>query len=147
MKANELMIGDLVQIAEPSKYAGAIGRIKTLIDHKDEENAYFKVYLQKNMIHIGIKDICSEDIRPIPLEKIHLVKNGFTADEEDETFIYEDGYEVRISFDGGCKELELEPYIYLNINFAEKHLSMEIENLHQLQQAMRLMDCDKKIKL
>lgn len=38
------MIGDWVQIIEPSKYAGAIGCIKTLIDHKDNENAYFKVF-------------------------------------------------------------------------------------------------------
>lgn len=77
MKANELMIGDWVQIVEPCKYAGAIGRIKTLIDHKDGENAYFKVFLQSNTIHIGIEDICSDDIRPIPLTQKMLEKNGF----------------------------------------------------------------------
>ena len=71
------MIGDWVQIVEPCKYAGAIGRIKTLIDHKDDENAYFKVFLKSNTIHIGIEDICSEDIRPIPLIPEILEKNGF----------------------------------------------------------------------
>ena len=34
MKANELQIGDWVKIVEPCKYAGAIGRVKTLIDHR-----------------------------------------------------------------------------------------------------------------
>ena len=77
MKAEELMIGDWVQISEPCKYHGAIGRIRTLIDHKDDETAYFKVFLRSNTIHIGIEDICSDDIKPIPLTPEILEKNGF----------------------------------------------------------------------
>ena len=77
MKANELMIGDWVQISAPCKYHGAIGRIRTLIDHKDDETAYFKVFLRSNTIHIGIEDICSDDIKPIPLTAEILEKNGF----------------------------------------------------------------------
>ena len=102
MKATELQIGDWVQIVEPCKYAGAIGRIKTLLDHKDDENAYFKVFLQNNTIHIGIDDICSEDIRPIPLEKIHLDKNGFEVRDgtDDMEFFYNEGYEVKTANDG-----------------------------------------------
>lgn len=149
MNARELMIGNWVQIVEPCKYAGAIGRIKTLIDHKDDENAYFKVFLQNNTIHIGIEDICSEDIRPIPLEKIHLTKNGFEAREEtdDTEFYYYDCYEINVSFDEGISEENIPPIIFLTIEFAEKSIAMPIEYVHELQHAMRVMGCDKKIEL
>ena len=149
MNARELMIGNWVQIVEPCKYAGAIGRIKTLIDHKDDENAYFKVFLQNNTIHIGIEDICSEDIRPIPLEKIHLTKNGFEAREEtdDTEFYYYDCYEINVSFDEGLPKDDIPPVIFLTIEFAEKDIAMPIEYVHELQQAMRLMGCDKEIEL
>ena len=134
MKATELQIGDYVRISHRNK----IGKVYR-IDRANGEGNGFAAVIDG--------DYHEEDLEPIPLQRIHLIKNGFEADKEDETFIYEDGYEVRVSFEGGCKELELEPYIYLNINFAEKHLSMEIENLHQLQQAMRIMGCDKTIEL
>ena len=158
MKATELQIGDWVQIVEPCKYAGAIGRIKTLLDHKDDENAYFKVFLQNNTIHIGIEGICSEDIRPIPLEKIHLAKNGFEVRDgtDDMEFFYNEGYEVKVMFDEGCviyeqdgKTIfdEIPPSILLVIEFAEKSLQMPIEYVHELQQAMRIMGCDKEIEL
>ena len=149
MNARELMIGNWVQIVEPCKYAGAIGRIKTLIDHKDDENAYFKVFLQNNTIHIGIEDICSEDIRPIPLKQIHLTKNGFEAREEtdDTEFYYYDCYEINVSFDEGISEENIPPIIFLTIEFAEKSIAMPIEYVHELQQAMRVMGCDKKIEL
>ena len=149
MNARELMIGNWVQIVEPCKYAGAIGRIKTLIDHKDDENAYFKVFLQNNTIHIGIEDICSEDIRPIPLEKIHLTKNGFEAREEtdDTEFYYYDCYEINVSFDEGLPKDDIPPVIFLTIEFAEKSIAMPIEYVHELQQAMMVMGCDKKIEL
>ena len=149
MKAKELQIGDLVQIVEPCKYSGAIGTIKTLIDHKDDENAYFKVFLRNNTIHIGIEDICSDDIKPIPLKKIHLAKNGFEAREEtdDTEFYYYDCYEINVSFDEGLPEEDIPPVIFLTIEFAEKSLCMPIEYVHELQQAMRIMGCDKKIEL
>ena len=138
MKANELMIGDWVECVDSTHKK----KVYAQIDAIEEGQTCILVKLDNCNWFLDISFI-----KPIPLEKIHLAKNRFTADEEDETFIYEDGYEVRVTFDGGCKELELEPYIYLNINFAEKHLSMEIENLHQLQQAMRIMGCDKEIEL
>lgn len=148
MKATELQIGDWVQIIEPCKYAGAIGHIKTLIDHKDDENAYFKVFLKNNTIHIGIEDICSDDIEPIPLEKIHLAKNGFKpTDETDMRFVYRDGYEICVFFDDTFKERGIPPCIILRINFAEKTIIMPFEYVHELQQAMRIMGCDKEIEL
>lgn len=149
MKAKELMIGDWVQIVEHCKYAGAIGRIKTLLDHKDDENAYFKVFLQNNTIHIGIEHVCSEDIRPIQLEKIHLIKNGFKVREysDDTEYFYHDGYRINIDFNEGLPADDIPPTIFLSIDFAEKDIAMPIEYVHELQHAMRIMGCDKEIEL
>lgn len=133
MKVNELQTGDNIN------YRGQVIKVTSLYDKGGSNEVGWS---DKESVWVN-----ASNVEPIPLQRIHLAKNGFTADEEDNTFIYEDGYEVRVSFNGGCKELGLEPYIYLNINFAEKHLSMEIENLHQLQQAMRIMGCDKEIVL
>ena len=134
MKAKELMIGDWVQIVEPCKYAGAIGRIKTLIDHKDDENAYFKVFLQNNTIHIGIEDICSEDIRPIPLTPEILEKNGFSNryDGEDD-----------LGYAQSCGTI-------IGIHICGKNGLMDemyFKYVHELQQALRLCGIEKEIKL
>lgn len=75
MKAKELMIGDLVRIIEPDRYHGAICRIVSLINHKDDECAYFKVFIltKGNLLH----EVCNEDIKPIQLTSAILEKNGF----------------------------------------------------------------------
>ena len=144
MKAKELMIGDWVQIIEPCKYAGAIGRIKTLIDHKDEENAYFKVFLQNNTKHIGIEDICSEDIRPIPLTPEILEKNGFIRD-----MFY------------GEWQFDLDPFPFSVVQrennswylgreeygIAHNREIIDISHVHELQHAIRLCGIEKEIEL
>jgi hypothetical protein len=86
---------------------------------------------------------------PIQLEKIHLAKNGFEAREEtdDTEFYYYDCYEINVSFDEGLPEENIPPVIFLTIEFAEKSLCMPIEYVHELQQAMRIMGCDKEIEL
>lgn len=53
-----------------------------MIGHKDEDSAYFRVFLQNNTIHIGIEDICSDDIIPIPLTPEILEKNRFVYNDE-----------------------------------------------------------------
>ena len=131
MKSTELMIGDWVQIAEPCKYAGAIGRVKTLIDHKDDENAYFKVFLKNNTIHIGIEDICSDDIRPIPLTPEILEKNGFIKESREfqrntlQYCVLTDGLWIDIS----------------EVNYFEGKL----EFVHQLQHALKLCGITREI--
>ena len=89
------------------------------------------------------------DLEPIPLEKIHLTKNGFEAREEtdDTEFYYYDCYEINVSFDEGISEWNIPPIIFLTIEFAEKSIAMPIEYVHELQQAMRIMGCDKEIEL
>ena len=84
----------------------------------------------------------------IPIKRIHLTKNGFRAiDVSDQIFVYKDGYEVKVVFDEGIPDMNIPPFISLSIMFAEKDLTMPIEYVHQMQQAMRLMGCDKKIEL
>lgn len=95
------------------------------------------------------KPTIGRDLEPIPLEKIHLAKNGFKAREEtdDTEFYYYDCYEINVSFDEGLPEDDIPPVIFLTIEFAEKSIAMPIEYLHELQQAMRIMGCDKEIEL
>lgn len=97
-----------------------------------------------------LNGICyAENLIPIPLAKVHLTKNSFEATNESDTeFVYGDGgFEVRVVFDEGLEVANIPPCIYLRIEFAEKELVMPIEYLHQLQQAMRIMGCDKEIEL
>lgn len=95
------------------------------------------------------KPTIGKDFEPIPLEKIHLAKNGFKFREySDETeFYYYDCYEINVSFDKGISEENIPPIIFLTIEFAEKSIAMPIEYVHELQQAMRIMGCDKEIEL
>jgi len=148
MKAKELMIGDWVQISEFCKYHGAIGRIKTLIEHKDNENAYFKVFLQNNTIHIGIEDICSDDIRPIPLTPEILEKNGFEKalqlSNTEPSDIDEEGnkhYSYNKTFWGWWQ-----PDNILSIP-ANGLGWLNIKYVHQLQHALRLCGIEKEITL
>ena len=147
MIATELQIGDWVQIVEPCKYAGAIGRIKTLLDHKDDENAYFKVFLQNNTIHIGIDDICSEDIRPIPLTAEILEKNGFENIGDDTYQLEEKPCWFWVDFfrhTYGC-EYDTSTYEYEDDEHRLKLYG--IPSVHELQHALRLCGIEKEIEL
>ncbi len=130
MKAEELMIGDWVS------YEGKPTQIEQL---GPEGNIFVpERYLD-----------ASEHIEPIPLEKIHLAKNGFKVREysDDTEYFYHDGYRINVNFDEGLPADNIPPTIYLSIDFAEKDIAMPIEYVHELQQAMRIMGCDKEIKL
>lgn len=126
MKAEELMIGDWVKC-----------------NYYSDKPCY---------IQFGIGDFQKlgyEYCEPIPLEKIHLTKNGFEAREEtdDTEFYYYDCYEINVSFDEGITEYDIPPIIFLTIEFAEKDIAMPIEYVHELQHAMALFGIDKKIEL
>ena len=80
---------------------------------------------------------------PIALKRIHLTKNGFKAtNAEDTEFVYRDGYEIKVMIDEYIRDS-----MFLSIEFAEKNIWMPIEYVHELQQAMRIMGCDKEIEL
>lgn len=136
MKANELQIGDYVKISHRNK----IGKVYRIDVANGKGNGFAAV----------IDGDCHEmDLQPIPLQRIHLIKNGFKAREEtdDTEFYYYDCYEINVSFDEGISEENIPPIIFLTIEFAEKSIAMPIEYVHELQHAMRLMGCDKEIEL
>ena len=135
MEAKELQLGDYVD------YRGRIIKVTSLYDKGGS-----------NEVGWGIKEdtwVNADNVKPIPLEKIHLTKNGFKAREytDDTEFYYYDSYEINVSFDEGISEENIPPIIFLTIEFAEKSIAMPIEYVHELQQAMRIMGCDKQIEL
>lgn len=134
MKANDLMIGDYVKDSRNGNilkvYGVHDGGISVLLKNK-EIAAYYESVLE-----------------PIPLKRIHLTKNGFMAkDADDEEFIFYDGYKIMVDFEGGYPEMDIPPIISLSIEFAEKELWMQCDNVHELQQAMRLFGIEKQIKI
>ena len=89
------------------------------------------------------------DLEPIPLEKRYLKMNGFKVREysDDTEYFYHDGYRINVDFNEGLPADDIPPTIFLSIDFAEKDIAMPIEYVHELQQAMRIMGCDKEIEL
>lgn len=89
----------------------------------------------------GVVDII--EVKPINLKKVHLTHNGFKAtNAEDTEFVYRDGYEVKVMIDEYIRDS-----MFLSIEFADKNIWIPIEYVHELQQAMRIMGCDKEIEL
>lgn len=125
MKAEELMIGDWVNIEE----FGIIDQILTFTP----ETAI-----------TGHGDTCGEyeyeRLTPIPLTGKVLTKNGFVyADLPFENF-YE-GYGLRI-YGGNFADGHSNWYIICGIN-----VSMNVTHVHELQHALRLCGIDKRIEL
>lgn len=125
MKATELQIGSWVSYN---------GKAQQVLEISDIDN---EVYLSA----VGVVDIT--EVKPITLKKVHLTHNGFKAtNEEDTEFVYLDGYEVKVMIDEYIRDS-----MFLSIEFADKNIWMLIEYVHELQQAMRIMGCDKTIEL
>lgn len=130
MKANELQIGDYVKISHRNK----IGKVYRIDLANGKGNGFAAVI---------DGDYYENDLEPIPLKRIHLTKNGFKAtNAEDTEFVYRDGYEIKVMISEFIRYS-----MFLSIEFAEKNLWKPIEYLHELQQAMRIMGCDKEIEL
>ena len=138
------MIGDWVRIDEPDKYAGATGQIQSLMYHREGDSAYFHVFIQGKFGYV-LRDVCSDDIRPITLTAEILEKNGFKPLEEGSYVCKElsgiDDYRIVVDL--------LVPYLsYIEKNKMPKsRYSGEVKYVHQLQHALRLCGINKKIKL
>ena len=140
LRSLDLMIGDWVECVDATHKKKVYAKVcaieegqTCILVEKDNSNWFLDISL----------------LKPIPLEKIHLTKNGFKAREytDDTEFYYYDCYEINVSFDEGISEENIPPIIFLTIEFAEKSIAMPIEYVHELQQAMRIMGCDKTIEL
>lgn len=129
MRAKEIMISDYLS------YNGQIIKVASITNKK------IGYHIKPNECRMHYARIC--ECKPISLIKVHLTKNGFRAtNAEDTEFVYRDGYEVKVMI-----EESLVDAIFLSIEFAERNMWKEIEYVHQLQQAMRIMGCDKEIEL
>lgn len=140
MKANELMVGDLILIHEPDCKGHRIDYISEI----DEE-----VGADGELYPIGY-------IKPIPLTPEILEKNGFekTLDADDmECYRYynraADGHIKIILHDGGDGDWSIEIVNYdkfhdYEIRYKNEFLFLKV---HQLQHALRLCDIEKEIEL
>lgn len=146
MKANELMIGDWVRIDEPDKYAGATGQIQSLMYHREDDAAYFNVFIQGKFGYVS-RDVCSDDIRPIPLTAEILEKNGFENIGDDTYQLEEKPCWFWVDFfrhTYGC-EYDTSTYEYEDDEHRLKLYG--IPSVHELQHALRLCGIEKEIEL
>lgn len=135
MKANELMIGDWVQIDEPDKYAGARGTICSLMHHHSDEGCYFHVFVQD--LGVVMREVFNEDLRPIPLTAEILEKNGF---ERSKVF-------VEWKYENDNVYMIYKPFPYLRIEMEECIVAFPCEYIHELQHALRLCGITHEISL
>lgn len=139
MEATELMAGNYLS------YNGQIIKVENITNKK----VGYHVKDNECRMHYARLHEC----KPIPLEKVHLTKNGFKAREETYgiEFYYYDRYVIKVDFYKGLPEDNMPPVIppviFLIIKFAEKDMAMPIEYVHELQQAMRLYGIEKEIIL
>lgn len=146
MKAKELMIGDWVHIDEPDKYAGATGQIQSLMYHREDDAAYFNVFIQGKFGYVS-RDVCSDDIRPIPLTADILEKNGFENIGDDTYQLEEKPCWFWVDFfrhTYGC-EYDTSTYEYEDDEHRLKLYG--IPSVHELQHALRLCGIEKEIEL
>lgn len=146
MKASELMIDDWVSIEEPNRYAGAIGQIKSLLYHNEDDYSYFYVFIQGKLGYL-YKEVCSADIRPIQITPVILEKHGFENIGDDTYLLKEKPYWFWVDFynhEYGC-EYDTSTYEYED---SERRLKLYgIPYVHELQHALRLCGIEKEIKV
>ena len=155
MRAEELMIGDLVRIGELNKYSGNVGKIKSLQSHKKDDGAYFLVFVSGDKGCVST-EVFNEDIEPIPLTPEILEKNGF--EEDFYSIITANGFErlpeykyknmkeardirrnlIRVAYsntEGGVYDIQagIGSHIF------------SLKYVHELQHALRIMKIDKEI--
>ena len=146
MKAKELMIGDWVRIDEPDKYAGATGQIQSLMYHREDDASYFNVFIQGKFGYVS-RDVCSDDIRHIPLTAEILEKNGFENIGDDTFQLEEKPCWFWVDFfrhTYGC-EYDTSTYEYEDDEHRLKLYG--IPSVHELQHALRLCGIEKEIEL
>ena len=147
MKANELMIMDWVCIDEPDKYAGATGQIQSLTYHREDDAAYFNIFIQGKFGYVS-RNVYSDDIRPIPLTSEILEKNGFEKQWQDNYEHFDDDENLNITFHPKNSNYTNGAYDYIDIEKGCLTINeMPIAFVHELQHALRLCGIEKTIEL
>lgn len=129
MKANELMVGDLVY--NHRNWACPIVEI-----HKDSAVVIAR--------HYGEEKFELKDLRPIPLTLEILEKNGLEKDNHGrlygEYFDEDINQDLEITFDSKTGE------VWWSYNWDEYRI-IRLRYVHQLQHALKLCGIEKEIKL
>lgn len=146
MKAKELMIGDWVRIDEPDKYAGATGQIQSLMYHREDDASYFNVFIQGKFGYVS-RDVCSDDIRPIPLTTEILEKNGFENIGDDIFQLEEKPFWFWVDFFRHTYGCEYDTSTYEHEDDEHRLKLYGIPSAHELQHALRLCGIEKEIEL
>lgn len=138
MKANELQVGNWVRLNDPlqSGYAQVIGYFNGMVATKSET--------------ISAK-VRIEDVKPIPITKEWLAKNGFKRFYDDicEFRYYTqeiDGHFVDVKFD--CSNTS-EDHVVCHVDNQDRCSigSADIRYVHQLQNFLRVLKIEMEVKL
>ena len=122
MKANEIMTGDYLRIAQTGKIIKivAVDEPSGSVDYFDGDAG-------------GALTISVEKIEPIPLTAEILEKNGFVVEPE-------------YCYDNPLQYCEIIDGLWISIS-GEKYFEGKLEYVHELQHALRLCGIDKEIVL
>lgn len=149
MKANQLMVGDLVQ----TKEIGTFEKLNPRFQRQVNAIKDFGIVELSFFDRFGNKCYANEryeNIEPIPLKAEHLENNGFQMNEV-----------VNMTFPKGTKQWSYEDdectiYVsengiiwWLEIELKEYagRIEMSLSDIHELQHAMKLFGISKKIAL
>lgn len=114
--------------------------------HQESDAAYFFVFIQGKFGYL-LKEVCSDDIRPIPLTPEILKKNGF-EDIGDETWqLEEKPYWFWVDFLNHQYGCEFDTSTYENEDDEHRLKLYGIPAVHELQHAMKLCGIEKQIEL
>ena len=145
------MINDWIAIDQPDRYAGAIGQIKSLSNHQEQNAAYFHVFIQGKFGYL-LKEVCSDDIIPIPLTSDILEKNDFLYYSVDDGYYgyFEESYSNQtteiILFNVNNENRNVQIHINYHNDETILHL-MECNYVHQLQHILKVCGIKKEIEL
>ena len=141
MKAEELMIGDFLRVADlETNIDSAIGLIGKVVKIEKEGN------WQGVTIHLGrrIDDTyyCEREyeLEPVPLTPEILEKNGWIKDGHEDHF--GDSYNYNNSEIWGWIDED-----GMDIGFQGENTCISVKYVHQLQHALRLCGINKEIEL
>ena len=140
MKANELMIGDWVKFL--SRYDYGIGKVACIEPREGSAEPSTFSIIKDNKAFIGVR---RNNVEPIPLTPEILVANGFESRELYRFTLYQLGIEsFSIAYDLLLKNLcaftkTVKAGCRPSTTPDKSELSIHIQYVHELQQAMRLI--------
>lgn len=151
MKANELMIDDIVTITEPNDFCGYIGKVVII----NAETNYIIVHIPNMHLH----EVFVEDLQPIQLTEEILHNNGFKNDVLAQKSLIAEGTSnssvILISEDNRITLNNIDEYlnsfnkwwVHIDNEDMQTMCTAEITYVHELQHLLKLCKIEKEIIL